>query len=278
MARTDSPSYHGPNITTWEDLAIFDEEFSDETGEFKYTIFAAFDQDETAYFGKLALRKRDVTLEHLASVLSPIPDDDVFPRWAPDNTGLIQAQDTLPPNAFIKYPELALYDVFKQHNILYLLRNGLVEEARTMEMISKHPHPNIVRYHGCRVRRGHITGLVLDCYPNTLTEYLNNKVGSLSLDQELFMDALKSAVSHLHSLGLAHNDLHPGNVLVDDRGAPFLRDFEAAREIGAKLGIRRRTEGWIEGEMKDYHTSDKNHDLFALGKIRAWLDNPSFEG
>ena len=92
------------------------------------------------------------------------------------------------------------------------------------------------------------------------------------------MDALESAVSHLHSLGLAHNDLHPGNVLVDDRGAPVLRDFEAAREIGAKLGIRRGTEGWIEGEMEDYHTSDKRHDLFALGKIRAWLDNPTLEG
>ena len=92
------------------------------------------------------------------------------------------------------------------------------------------------------------------------------------------MDALESAVSHLHSLGLAHNDLHPGNILVDDKGAPVLRDFEAAREIGAKLGIRRGTGGWIEEEMKDYHTSDKNHDLFALGKIRAWLDNPSFEG
>ena len=29
--------------------------------------------------------------------------------------------------------------------------------------------------------------------------------------------------------------------------------------------------------MKDYHMSDPGHDLFALGKIRAWLDAPSFD-
>lgn len=55
---------------------------------------------------------------------------------------------------------------------------------------------------------------------------------------------------------------------------PVLIDFGSAREMGATLGTSRGTKGWIEGEMKDYHTSDKRHDLFAIDKIRVWLDAP----
>ena len=254
-------------ITTREGLAFFHEKVDVETGILQHTTFAVADQDGIAYLGKSDLPKRDITFQQLASVLEPIPDDNLFPKWEPENTELTHAlEDTLPHNICIKRPDLALYDIFHQHNALNILPKGFLEEANIMEVISKHPHPNIIRYHGYRVRRAYITGLVLERHPRTLIDFLKNKVGFV--DKESFMGALESAIHLLHSLGLAHNDLHPANILVDEKGAPVLIDFGSTRETGAKLGTSRGTKGWINGEMKDYHTSDKNHDLLALEKIR----------
>lgn len=83
-----------------------------------------------------------------------------------------------------------------------------------LERISRHQHPNIVHYYGFRVRRGHITELVLERHPHSLHAYLKNKVGPV--DKDRFMRALTSAIDHLHSLDLAHNDLFPNNILVND--------------------------------------------------------------
>ncbi|KAH7401400.1 kinase-like domain-containing protein [Pyrenochaeta sp. MPI-SDFR-AT-0127] len=263
-----------PQVTTWEDLTFFHEEFDDGTGEFRYSTFAVVGEDDTVYFGKSNHLKHDIAFEQLTSALAPIPDDDLFPEWTPSDVKLTEAPDTLPPNIYIKRPTLLLYDVFQEHNILSLIPKGLLEEAKTMDMLSQHSHPNMIHYHGCRVRCGRIAGLVLDHHPNTLNDYVKNKVGFV--DKELFMQALESAIRHLHSLGWAHNDLNPSNVLVNKEAMPVLIDFGSAREIGLKLGTSRGTKGWIDGEMKDYHTSDSRHDLFALEKIRTWLDTPTF--
>ncbi|KAG8169406.1 hypothetical protein KVR01_000151 [Diaporthe batatas] len=261
-------------VTAWEDLVFFHEEVDDETGEFKHSTFALVDDDDVAYFGESNHPRHSITFDQLTSALVPIPDNDVFPEWAFHCGKLTLAQDTL-MDYYIKRPNLPLYDVFKEHNVLELIPKDLLEEARVMEVLAEHPHPNIVRYHGCRVHRGLITGLVLDRHPNTLTDYLRNKIGSL--DKGPFMKALELAIHHLHSLGLAHNDVNPGNILVDLEGMPVLIDFGSARAIGAKLGTSRGTKGWIDVSMDDYHTSDKQHDLFALEKIRDWLDNPTFD-
>lgn len=227
------------------------------------------------YFGKSNHPKGNIDFERLTSALAPIPDHDVYPEWTPSGVGLTRAQDALPPNVYIKRPNLSLYDIFQKHSVLDLIPKGVLEEARATEMLSQHLHPTIIRYHGCRVRRQRITDLVLDRHPNTLTDYLKNRVGSV--DKEAFMQALNSAIHHLHSLAWAHNDLNPSNTLVDEEGMPVLIDFGSAQEIGAKLGTSRGTKGWINEEMKDYHTSDKRHDFFALEKIRTWLNAPIFD-
>lgn len=262
-----------PQIKAWEDLAFFQEDV-DEASDIPYTTFAVVDEHDSAYFGKLDHPISDITLNQLTSALTPIPDDDIFPVWTL-GTGLTQAQETSQAATYIKRPDLALYHVFREHNVLGLIPKGLSEEAEIMEKISKHPHPHIVHYHGCQIRRGRITGLVLDRHGSTLADYLKNKVGSV--DKELFTRALTSAIDHLHSLGFAHNDLHPGNILIGEQGLPVLIDFGSCREIGAKLGTSRGTKGWIEGGLEDYNTSEKGHDFFALDKIRGWLDAPTFD-
>ncbi|KAK0111133.1 hypothetical protein ONS95_001509 [Cadophora gregata] len=89
---------------------------------------------------------------------------------------------------------------------------------------------------------------------------------------EPFLEALESAIHHLHSLNWAHNDLNPRNILVNEAGMPVLIDFGSSHEIGKKLTTSRGTKGWIDGDMKDYTTSEKRYDTPALAKIRVWLD------
>ena len=60
-------------------------------------------------------------------------------------------------------------------------------------------------------------------------------------DKEAFMKSLGSAIHHLHSLDLAHNDLNPANILVAEDGTPILIDFGSARKIGEKLSMSRGT-------------------------------------
>ena len=158
---------------------------------------------------------------------------------------------------------------------MHLIAKEVMEEAEVMEVVASQPHQNIIGYHGCHVRRGYITGLVLDQHPHDLKNYLGS--GHSIQNKELFMELLESAIHHLHSLGLAHNDLNPTNVLLADDGRPILIDFGSARRIGEKLSTSRGTKGWISCAMEDYTTSETQHDIFALAKLRVWLDNPTFE-
>ncbi|TAQ86248.1 hypothetical protein B7494_g5414 [Chlorociboria aeruginascens] len=111
---------------------------------------------------------------------------------------------------------------------------ALLEETLVMEQISKLYHPNIVGYYGFK-----------------------------------FVETLESAVDYLHSLGLAHNDINPDNIMIKD-GMPVLIDFGSAQPFGKRLQSL-GTEGWYE-EL--FFTSEKKHDTYSLWKLREWLQNP----
>lgn len=167
-----------------------------------------------------------------------------------------------------------MYEVYKEQDALCVLLALLLEEAHALQLASKLPHPSIVSYHGCRVRRGRITGLFMDRYQHDLNQYLEDGIGSI--DKLPFLTALESGIRHLHSLGLAHNDVNPANIMVSADGMPILVDFGSSREIGQRLTKSRGTQGWVDDD-DDYAASEACHNLFALDKIRAWLDKPTFD-
>ncbi|KAJ5397363.1 hypothetical protein N7509_005476 [Penicillium cosmopolitanum] len=231
-------------ITNWDDLEFISEEVVPDTNELQYTSFGLIDDNDTFHHGQLSAPKTEISLENIMAALM-----------------------------YIKRPPLELYSMLKNMGIEKQLYNAFVVEVQVLEELSQHPHPNLIQYHGCRVARGHITGLVLDIHPHDLQTYV--KHGYERLDKVLFMTALESVIQHLHGLGWAHNDLKPTNVLVSDAGMPVLIDFGGCQKLGTKLKYIRGTKGWIEGEIGDYTMSEARHDTFALGKIRAWLDDPS---
>lgn len=144
-----------------------------------------------------------------------------------------------------------------------------------MEQVSRINHKNIVHYYGCQVRDGRLKGIVLENHQCSLFEFFLwewDKLKNITLDSQRFMEELESAVSHLHMAGLAHNDLKPSNILLNKDHMPVLIDYGSCRPFGGRL-MQGGTPGWSNSE-KLVIFSDKEHDLFSLGKIREWLADP----
>jgi serine/threonine protein kinase len=265
-----------PQITAFSDLTCLAEAFDKTPENFLYTEFHVIEADDAVYYGQLKTPKLKISLDQYSAALQRVTDEEVYPELpvdakftlAPDNI----AKDTL----YLKRPRLDFYNDYKEQNVVELLPLMLLEEVPALEIVSQHPHPNIVKYHGCCVWRGRITALVLDRYSHDLRKYLEDGVGTI--DKDAFLSALEGAVQHLHSIGLAHNDINPRNIMVNEAGMPVLIDFGSCREVGKKLGASRGTPGWMQGEEAAYDTSEKGYDLFAVEKIRAWLDDPALQG
>ncbi|KAL2019756.1 hypothetical protein VTK56DRAFT_9200 [Thermocarpiscus australiensis] len=250
-------------------LSLFEEfDFADGMHKFKRTVWVALDDHDRAYWAaKEGVRKYFITNEEYESALQPIPDDWVFPEVSEEIT--VAANDGVGDDLFIKRPKLSLYDPAKVGEVLPSAPRVLLDEIRILETLAKHPHPNIVRYHGCRVRRGRVTGIVLDRHSTDLDSLESDEALRVSVDRDAIMTDVEAAVAHLHSLGLAHNDLNPSNILIGKNKNAILADFGSCQPFGNEL-MSRGTAGWID---EDYSTSEKEHDLAALPKIRAWLDN-----
>jgi serine/threonine protein kinase len=222
------------------------------SGDFKSLGWVHFTADDEAYMGMSHKHPNDMTLDEFAAGLVPLDDKDIYPEVSAA-AGLTVASEGLDEGAaFFKHSGFRLYQPPKE-----LLERGfslddvdgeegdakgqMLEEALIMEKLSKTPHPYIVRYLGCRVRRGRITAIVLERLDWSLFTYAIKWPAEFAkLDKEAFLAGVESAVKFLHSLGLAHNDINPRNIMVreDDDGHawPVLIDFNSCAPLG---GLRR---------------------------------------
>ncbi|KAK3940258.1 kinase-like domain-containing protein [Diplogelasinospora grovesii] len=265
-----------PKITSWADISYLVEYFGGDPMEFHATRFAFIEEDDVVWIGELPVRKKKASMEEYDAALVRLLDAEIYPEFPGGGELTVAPGNELPvaSNLYLKRPlAVKRYNEFKQADLLHFPRDILLQEAHTLEAICRHhPHPNIIGYHGCRVHRGFITGLVLDRHPSDLQEYFHDEhwwgQTRPPLDKERFMEALQSAVDHLHSLGFAHNDIKPQNILVNAAGMPVLVDFDSCRPVGEKGS--RGTVGWMDDE-ENYEISDFRHDTFAMEKLRAWL-------
>ena len=245
------------------DLSPRYEAFSEEDDEhgdpiFLYSSFGYITNDYVAYFGQSEIRKCDLSQKDIREALKLLPDKDVYPQ-APSNVTVVSTP--INENLFLKRPKLHLSFLGTG-----LLPKLMLQEAEIMELLLRNPHPHIVKYHGCLVKRGCIVSLVLDRLPVTLQHRLEKS--AQHFDVEKCMRKLTSAVDHLHSFGLAHNDLTPSNIMVDKSDNPVIIDYGSCQPFGATL-ITAGTPGWID---EDFTTSEGWHDRSALGKIQRWLE------
>lgn len=250
-----------PRVDSIRDLHPLCEVFTLENDHqvFSRSTFAFVTDDYQVFFGEAPIRKKALSLMDINEALKYVPDEEVYPEAPPHITTVsVPVND----NVYVKRPKLTNYNAVKGTGLLPKL---LLQEAETLELVMRNPHSNIVRYHGCVVKRGRIVGLVLDRHPVTLQYRLD---GPQNFNAKLCINSITSGVQHLHSLGLAHNDLTPMNILIDEHDTPIIADLGSCQPFGKDL-ITAGTPGWIDEE---FTTSERRHDEIGLSKIRTWLE------
>lgn len=87
------------------------------------------------------------------------------------------------------------------------------------------------------------------------------------------MHVVAEAVAYAHSLGVLHLDLKPGNVLIDEHGAPHVADFGLARQLDSSSTIENDevsgTPSYMAPEQTRLHAQQLTMatDIWGLGAI-----------
>lgn len=213
----------------------------------------------TNYHGTTTARVTDIDKEAILKDLKPIPREDFNPKFS--------SHLTRAPEIYVKKPSLITYSLNDRQYIADLL----LHEAEIYEILRKHPHPALGQSLGCVVSDDNrIAGLALVKYDGDLFERAYDP--NFGEEQRnSCIEALKDAVQHLHSLGLAHNNLKPMHVMFTG-DKPVLIDFKACHPIGTKLTRAGHVGDWETGiPVATYETSSVDCDKASIEYLSAWL-------
>jgi len=244
-----------PTITSKDDVQCLEmrdaKDISNPIGARYYCwVPGAVDEDDALYVTKLLDGPSSGhSVEQVQGALARVPNQVIFPPlpipWWFARTGVTVSDswdaEPDPEVYYLKRPWVSAFGTGNDVDDVDddgPLAHWFACEVRNLEQLARHPaHPHLVRYHGCRVRGGHITGALLGRVPGgtTLDDYA--RAGKTVPDKPAFLRALASAVHHLHHVvGLVHNDIHPGNIMVSPDGStPTLIDLGSALPDGEEM-------------------------------------------
>ncbi|KAK6992534.1 kinase-like domain-containing protein, partial [Favolaschia claudopus] len=182
------------------------------------------------------------------------------------------------PLVYIKRPPAILYEPNGKHTGgKYMLHESVI-----CEVLMKHPHPNICEYFGyvASAVDGRMEGLCFQRYRQSLWDLI---VGDgrdapdvvpdahyvvLKLTVQGVVEDIKRGIQHLHSLGYAHNDINPSNIMLSTQGQAVIIDFDSCRKVGESLLTGKAgSPDWSNGSVE----SDPASDFYGLEKIEEWL-------
>lgn len=253
-------------VTSWKSFTEACEFFKpDEDGKmvFSRTSLLTLDSsDGTVYFGWIEVRKRELSLEQARDCLQRIPADEIYPPLPADMFSLKVA--SAEPGHHIKRPKFASY---RWAAGTKQLADRFLEEARTLHLVQRNPHANLVGFEGCLVEDGRIIGLLLKRYPTTLSDRVKAK-DNKALDRASCLRGIVDGLKHLHSLGMAHNDVNPSNVMLDEEDRPVIVDLGSCTPFGERL-TEGGTPGWNDGFGEEF--SRASNDEIGLRKVGEWL-------
>lgn len=255
-----------PSVTGWEDFTEFCEFFKyDKQGNthFSITTFLVIEENGAAFYGCLPISKARVTLAQARSCLERVPTEDIYPPMAQHLPVAFLANLDMDKDVYIKRPNFMSYHDVAGSGVV---AQQFMEEACLYSALADNPHPNITKFYGCVVEENRIVGLALGRYPSGLAERVDASEGRPIARLATF-EAIVSAAKHLHSLGLAHNDLEPRNIMLDALDQPVIVEFGTCQPVGELLS-ELGTMDWNDGF--DDVSSLKNDEI-GLRKIQKWL-------
>lgn len=142
---------------------------------------------------------------------------------------------------------------------------------REMRTVASLEHPAIVPIYDVGEQDGQ-PYFVMRLMDGGSLEDLLRKKGRLSLRETLqILNRLASALDEVHSRGVVHRDLKPGNILFDHAGQAYLSDFGIAKVGDATMTITGQsvvgTPTYISPEQAQGKPVDHRSDIYALGVI-----------
>lgn len=249
------------------------EEWSNE-GDFQGTLVTAF-VEGNAFVGKSPQRVDNLDESDVLQLLEPVPSENTFPLFSED---LVEAPPFDPREHYLKAPQFSYEDREAGRTFVADRMRGEIE---VLERLSKQQHPNVVAYFGCVVKEDRITHICLRRGRCNLVEY--HEAG-ISEDQcNVLLAQIRRGLEHLHSLGIAHNDINPGgwlsgrewlmvllievaeNICIDDSSNAVIVDFDSALPFGERL---------LKGKAAtDKGTSHRENDYAGLSFVEDFLLN-----
>ena len=146
-------------------------------------------------------------------------------------------------------------------------RARFMQEARAAGGLK---HPNIVTVFDVGEHEGH-PFIVMEFVAGETLGALIERAEPIALGMKLYLtEQLCRGLAHAHRAGLAHRDVKPANLMVDDEGTLRILDFGIARVDGAGLtstGVAIGTINYMSPEQVGGQGVDHRSDVFAVGAV-----------
>lgn len=114
----------------------------------------------------------------------------------------------------------------------FLIEHGDVTKfEREVTVFSRLDHPNIIKFYEMLSDESLIYIVMEYCSCGTLETLITRGRALGEAEAKPVVRQICLALSHIHSLGIAHRDLKLENILVGDRGVVKLADFGFCREL-----------------------------------------------
>jgi len=146
------------------------------------------------------------------------------------------------------------------------MRRRFIREARIQAQLN---HPHVVNVHNLLEHQGHLL-LVMEFVEGKTLDKLIQEQGALPYEKAVnICRQVLEALSFMHSKGVIHRDLKPGNIMITEEGRVKVTDFgiaKATKEEGhTRAGVRLGTLWYMSPEQVKGKPVDARSDLYAMG-------------